>query len=422
METTALIVTPSRSVLDIPSKTLEKPVLLVVDDEEGPRASLKVVFKNDFDVLLASSGKEALALAEERRVDVAILDILMHGMSGVDVLRELKRLDEDVEVIMLTAYETLETARQALRLGAREYLNKPFDITMLRAATTRALEKRRASFDLRSAHTRLAELQQELTTTATRGDSATNVVHDLNNPLTVISGFVELLNRQVQNAATLQGEELEHMKNSIARVHAQVQRCLEISRRYLTSRRKDSSKDERTAVNEVLVDLQELLRKHPNAANNTFVVPELAGSLVVAMNGTDLLRVLLNLATNALQASERPHRVEITAEALPPGVSVPQCGNSDTERFVARETFSQEGPLVAISVRDDGNGMPPEVVRKAFNEPFTTKPTGQGHGVGLGSVKNLVLSAGGAVWLRTWVGRGTVFTVYLPAAPVASAS
>src|SRR5688572_30559894 len=107
-EITVSIATPFRSVLDTTSKPVEKPVLLVVDDEEGPRASLKVVFKNDFEVLLASSGFEALTIAKDRRIDVAILDILMHGMSGVDLLRELKRLDEDVEVIMLTAYETLE--------------------------------------------------------------------------------------------------------------------------------------------------------------------------------------------------------------------------------------------------------------------------------------------------------------------------
>ena len=93
---------------------IAKPLLLVVDDEEGPRTSLKVVFKNEYEVLLASNGEDAIKLARTNKVDVAILDILMHGMSGVDVLRELKNLDEDIEVIMLTAYETLETARQAL--------------------------------------------------------------------------------------------------------------------------------------------------------------------------------------------------------------------------------------------------------------------------------------------------------------------
>ena len=162
-----------------------------MDDEEGPRASLKVVFKNDFDVVLASNGKDALKLARERTPDIAILDILMQGMSGVDVLRELKALDEDIEVIMLTAYETLETARQALRHGAREYLNKPFDIPTLRSATSKALEKRRATRDLKSAHTRLQELHSEISTSS-EADEVGNVLHDLNNPLTVINGFVEL--------------------------------------------------------------------------------------------------------------------------------------------------------------------------------------------------------------------------------------
>jgi DNA-binding NtrC family response regulator len=141
---------------------VRKPVLLVVDDEEGPRTSLKVVFKNEYDVLLATNGTEAVKIARENKVDIAILDILMHGMSGVDVLRELKQIDEGIEVIMLTAYETLETARQALRLGAREYLNKPFDITALRNAARSALAKRRTNQDLKSAHTRLAQLQAEI--------------------------------------------------------------------------------------------------------------------------------------------------------------------------------------------------------------------------------------------------------------------
>src|SRR5688500_12484329 len=89
-----------------------RTTLLVCDDEEGPRQSLRIVFKNDYRVLVASSGPEALALAGEEQIDVAVLDILMHGMSGVEVLRQLKQMDPNIEVIMLTAYETIETARQ----------------------------------------------------------------------------------------------------------------------------------------------------------------------------------------------------------------------------------------------------------------------------------------------------------------------
>src|SRR5437870_4582852 len=95
-----------------------RPVLLIVDDEEGPRQSLRIIFKDEYDVLLAENGQVALELAGQRQVDAAILDIRMPGMSGIEVLMRLKEQNPAIEVIMLTAYETVETARQALRYGA----------------------------------------------------------------------------------------------------------------------------------------------------------------------------------------------------------------------------------------------------------------------------------------------------------------
>src|SRR5687767_11710404 len=83
-----------------------RPTLLICDDEEGPRQSLRIVFKNDYRVITAGSGQEALAMASTEPVDVAVLDILMQGMSGVELLRELKHIDPSIEVVMLTAYET----------------------------------------------------------------------------------------------------------------------------------------------------------------------------------------------------------------------------------------------------------------------------------------------------------------------------
>lgn len=393
--------------------TTSKPILLVVDDEEGPRASLKVVFKNDFEVLLASNGKDALKLARERTPDVAILDILMQGMSGVDVLRELKVLDEDIEVIMLTAYETLETARQALRHGAREYLNKPFDIPTLRSAANKALEKRRATRELKSAHKRLEELHGEIAKRA-EADEVGNVLHDLNNPLTVINGFVELLERQVQTVASLEGTELEKMRANISRVHGQVARCLEISRRYLGARRK-ADPEERGSVNEVLIDLQELLIKHPSAEGHQFTISELDKPGYAAIHSTDLLRILLNLTINALQSSTSQHRVEVVARLVPPDFDTSSFRDGTEERFVGCENLGKSGSLIAISVCDNGPGIPSEVVGKLFNEQFTTKPVGKGTGIGLGSVKQLVTQAKGAVRLSTKVGQGTTFTVFLQA-------
>jgi two-component system, sensor histidine kinase and response regulator len=400
----------SRSVSDTAS---EKIVLLVVDDEEGPRASLNVVFKNDCQVLLACNGKEALEIARNSRVDVAILDILMPGLSGVEVLRELKEIDEDIEVIMLTAYETLDTARQALRFGAREYLNKPFDIGALRSAVKRAAAKRRVNAELKNAHARLAELQLEVT--SERDDGAGMVLHDLNNPLTVINGFVEMIDRQVQKAASLEGTEFDQMKATIARVHSQVIRCVEISRRYLGSKRRVAVPDETCSVREVLADLRELLLKHPSTEGHALAIGEFERPARVGLNGTDLLRVLLNLTLNALQSTSTAHRVDVSAETMDSGFDPSVFSDGSGERLIVAPGFAPRSSVIALTVRDDGPGIPPNVLRQLFDEQITTKSAGQGTGLGLGSVKQLVFAAHGAVRLTTTMGQGTTFTVYLPA-------
>src|SRR5207247_10370400 len=106
-----------------------KRTLLIVDDEEGPRQSLRIVFKDDYNILLAESGTMAIEMAKQHTVDAAVLDIRMSGMSGVELLGKLKEIDPTIEVLMLTAYETIETPRQALRLGACDSLYKPLHVS-----------------------------------------------------------------------------------------------------------------------------------------------------------------------------------------------------------------------------------------------------------------------------------------------------
>jgi signal transduction histidine kinase len=401
--------------------TAIKPTLLVVDDEEGPRASLKVVFSRDFDVHLAANGRDAMRIANERKIDVAILDILMQGMSGVEVLRELKNIDEGIEVIMLTAYETLETARQALRHGAREYLNKPFDIPTLRSATAKALEKRRANQNIAEVLTQFGDLKREL---EHRGEQAAaaketgeiygSVLHDLNSPLTVINGFIELLHRQVSSASSLEGDELEKMKVGINRIHGQVTRCIEISRRYLSFLRADQPETGSfVSINQILADLQELLEKHPSCIGNELTVQDLDPDIIAGVHGTDVLQILLNLTINALQSCNTAHRVEVVAQALPPAFDMSAFADKPGTRFIKGESFDPTCKLIAISIRDNGPGMPPEILQKAFNQQFTTKPTGKGTGLGLGIVRRLTTQARGAI-LLTSSPSGTKFTVLLP--------
>ena len=116
--------------------------LLIVDDEEGPRMSLRVIFKDNYDLLMAEDGPTAVELAQQHDIDVAILDIRMAGMSGIEVLERLRYVRPEIEAIMITAFETTDTIRQALRLRACDYISKPFDLSTIRSAVGLAMQRR----------------------------------------------------------------------------------------------------------------------------------------------------------------------------------------------------------------------------------------------------------------------------------------
>jgi DNA-binding NtrC family response regulator len=121
----------------------DKATILVVDDERGVRQSFNMILKDDYLVLLASTGKEALAMVEQNAVDLVLLDILLPDSNGLDLLQQLKETDPNIEVIMVTAVKEIQTAVQAIKLGAHEYIIKPFVVDDILTAISRALEKRR---------------------------------------------------------------------------------------------------------------------------------------------------------------------------------------------------------------------------------------------------------------------------------------
>ena len=401
-----------------------KPTLLVVDDEEGPRQSLRIVFKNDYHVLLATNGLDAIELIKNNAVDVTVLDIMMLGMSGVETLKEIKQVDPSVEVIMLTAFETIETARQALRHGASDYLNKPFDISTMRAAVAHAVQKHRATLDFKRGNQELQTLQREIhdhrmaeEMARNQGEIYASVLHDINSPLTVISGFVELINRSMENAASVEGEQLESIKGDLNRLNGQVSRCVEISRRYLSFLHGQPSVKSYVAVNQVMSDLTELLSRHPSARGQQLTVRGLDPDVTAAINGTDFLQILLNLTINALQSTAEPHLVEVTCHRHTEPIDIGAFADGPEQRVINRETFANRPPLLTITIQDSGPGIPPEILRRMFEERFTTKPAEHGTGLGLSIVKRLVREAEGAVIIQTEAGVGAKFTVCLQTVP-----
>ena len=119
------------------------PRILVVDDERSMREMLAILLKREgYEVLLAENGKSAVATLEREPVDILISDIKMPDISGVDVLRAAKQIDKDILGIMITAFASTESAVEAMRLGACDYLTKPFDLDVLRMKVREKIESR----------------------------------------------------------------------------------------------------------------------------------------------------------------------------------------------------------------------------------------------------------------------------------------
>ncbi|HEX7578139.1 MAG TPA: response regulator, partial [Verrucomicrobiae bacterium] len=289
--------------------------LLVVDDEDGPRQSLRVIFKDDYDLLMAEDGPTAIELAQKNDIDVAVLDIRMAGMSGIEVLERLKYVKPEIEAIMMTAFETTDTIRQALRLRACDYINKPFDIATMRAAVAQAMQRRKLESEIHTSAEKVQDLLAELQNqrieeqiAKTRGDIYASIIHDINGPLTVISGFVQVLNQRVGRSSRLELEDLEFIKDRLRIIARQVGNCIEISRRYLGFlRRQPTESAASVSVNQSFRDLEQIVRVHPSLLENEFRITPLAGDAAVRINGTDVIQILLNLAVNAFQCTPQPH-------------------------------------------------------------------------------------------------------------------
>jgi len=127
----------------------QKRSVLIVDDEFGIRESLKMILKPIYEVHTAADGKEALQCVQKDKIDLVTLDLKMPGLSGIDVLRQIKRNDPDIEVVVITAYGTVQNAQEANRYGAG-FITKPFNVSDLINSITESLERRSTRLRLKN--------------------------------------------------------------------------------------------------------------------------------------------------------------------------------------------------------------------------------------------------------------------------------
>jgi DNA-binding NtrC family response regulator len=124
--------------------------VLVVDDELGPRESLRMILQPLYEVKTASNGREALQCLQQEKIDLITLDLKMPGLSGLDVLREIKKMNVAAAVIIITAYGTLTNAHEAIRYGAVDFISKPYNATDILSVVRRTVEQKQYHLKVKS--------------------------------------------------------------------------------------------------------------------------------------------------------------------------------------------------------------------------------------------------------------------------------
>lgn len=119
-----------------------KGSILVVDDELGPREALRMILKSIYKVHTVANGQEALDLIQREKIDLVTLDLKMPGLSGIEVLREIKQLNKNIDVIIITGQGTLPNAKEAIHYGAGDFISKPFNVADIIAIVSKVFERR----------------------------------------------------------------------------------------------------------------------------------------------------------------------------------------------------------------------------------------------------------------------------------------
>ncbi len=124
--------------------------ILIVDDEFGPRESLRMIFQPFYEVFTAENGQEAIHFLSQKKVDLVTLDLSMPGLSGFDVLREIKKLQPGIEVIIVTAHGSLSNAQEAVNLGAGDFISKPYNVADVISTVSKSFARRRNNLKIKN--------------------------------------------------------------------------------------------------------------------------------------------------------------------------------------------------------------------------------------------------------------------------------
>ena len=378
----------------LPPETAKAKVL-IIDDDYGPRESLRILLKYDYDVLVASSVADGMAVLGANRIDAIIMDNRMPGRTGMDGLLDVRRIDTHVSVIMLTGYGTLETACAAFRNQATDFMTKPPDTDDMLAAVAKNVDLTRAKRARDNVSKELAELNLNLSaelnqtrSLAKLGQQSDEIIHDLGNPLTILTCCIDLLQSKVDEMRPETSSQWMEALGYIQMIKKSIQHCCGLADTW-RQLRDDISQDRapasaRAFLTEAVDTMLPMSAMSGVGLDLGFASP---ADGQIEIDAVQLRRVAHNLMINAMQAT-------------------------DSGRGAVQVRGQVSDAHFEFTVSDNGVGIPAEKLGMIFEPYYSTKAAGTG--LGLAISRRIVEEHGGTVQASSEVGRGSTFTVRLP--------
>lgn len=356
--------------------------ILVIDDEETMRDSCtQVLTKEGYRVEVASDGRTGLSKTQEMALDLALVDLKMPGMGGMEILEAIREMDPTIVPIVITGYATVTSAVEAMKRGAYDFLPKPFTPDELRLVVKRGLEKRRLEQETAALRAEKERMKRNFVTL---------VSHELRSPLVAVEQYLAVLGEGILD------EEPAKQKKVLSRVRERVKELLTLVHEWLDISRIEAGriveKFEPLDLGTVLDEAAERMRglAEPGRITIEISVPDDPGTMEGDREA--LNHLFGNLIGNAIKYNREEGRVHIRLE-------------EDENDFVA-------------TVSDTGVGIPPEGLPFIFDEFFRVKTRETrkltGSGLGLSLVKKIVEAHKGRIKVSSELGQGTTFTVILP--------
>ena len=378
------------------SSAADLPQVLVIDDEIGPRESLRMLLKPNYEVHTANSVEAGIRLLREKRPDAIISDIRMPGTNGIDGLRRIREIDPHVAVIMLTGFGALETAQEALRLGANDYISKPFDAREMRDVISRNVERTRLHRTAESASSEIKELNNRLLKElaqkehlASLGQASAEFVHDLGNPLTIVWGYVQLLAKKLEQSEKEQPAQSAASAKELNIIEQNVRLCRELLTMWQSYGSVEAAPHKPISGSAVVREVVKGVESIAVQSGVTLTGEISEDPCMLLGDPVQLKRAIQNVIVNAVQAAaEKKGSVAV---------------NCAPKEF-----------YVDVRVEDTGGGITPAQLAKIFEPYFTTRQGKSGTGLGLYITKKVVEDHHGSIKVDSAPETGTTFTIRLP--------